>query len=231
MSNRIFILNPSCWAALLVALVPSTSTYADVAAVTISGGTAVSNTTQTFSVGWEFTANSNIQITALGVYGDTSTLKQSHLVSIFREPNGGGNTLGAALVSGTVLSGTAVGSNGFAYTSTLSNSLTLIAGTTYLISADYTQSTTQDSYRQDATVSNNLPITPSPINNYFLFTGGNVSSSNKLNDIPLSTAHTLFGPNFTSVPEPSPVVLMGLTALVGGGFARWRSIRKRSREV
>jgi hypothetical protein len=188
---------------------------ADSVAVTITPDPASTfNNGFGYSLGYEFLANSNVTVTQLGYFVDT-TLTESHEVGLYTDT-------GTLLASTTIVNGDVMVAN-FAYNPI--TAVTLTAGQDYVImgtsgftdpytfnptsfSTDPSISFVQSAYNFDAGSGLNFPDTFDP------------------------TVTGYFGPNFmivsSSIPEPSTLTLGGL-AMVGGLLVSWR--RRLSRTV
>jgi hypothetical protein len=182
----------------------------------VTGGTnfpAFNGTNQT--IGWYFSTNAILDVTALGVYSISANLSQSHQIGIW---DSAGLLLGSA---------TLAPSNGAADTFRyvqLANPFSLQAGNTYTIGSDITSPFT-DIYRSGAS-----SITTDP-SITFLGAARNASSGGFSNPDTL-TAGTLgrFGPSFqftsavNAVPEPSTWAMMISGFGLVGGVMRRRKI-------
>lgn len=106
----------------------SSAARADVAITSLTGGNTIVAPGTDYSLGWKFTANSNMAVTAFGWWDNNHDgLVQSHDVGIWTD--GGGTLLGSGTVAGG-LGGTLVGD--FRYTD-LGGPILLTAGQSYVI--------------------------------------------------------------------------------------------------
>ena len=167
------------------------------------------------TVGYQFTANQALSVTALGVYdynfGTKGPLQSSHQVGIFTTS---GTLLGSAMVSptSTLL-------DGYRYTNIAG--LALTAGQSYLIGAFYSAVSANDDgyYFSTTTVSTSPAIT---FGSAATVNGATFSAPTTLNG-----TNGRFGPNFlyttatSAVPEPATwaMMILGMGAI---GFAMRR---------
>lgn len=186
------------------------------ALTSITGGTTFSSFDDDGdTVGWSFTANQSIFVTALG-FNDVTPLDgffTSHDVGLW---NNTGLLLGMVTVTGTeTLNG------GFRYVS-LALPVALLAGQTYVLGAFYPA----NNPIQDGYITNATSITVDPA-----ITFGDVrrDPTGPQTGLVFPTVSSggfgRFGPNllFTAVPEPSTFALLGLGTL--GGIVAWRRRR------
>jgi hypothetical protein len=170
--------------------------------------------------GWQFTALSELQVSALGLYDDPGVynggypgngLLEPHTIGIWDISNHSNPLMSSLIPSGT--SATLV--NGFRYVNT--SPLLLLAGHEYVIAATYlAQDWTTGDYNNPDFV---LTISPD------IAIGGYRSSGSSTLAFPdtYTPGHLYgFGPNFTYtvVPEPSTLVLfaLGATVLFGSSY-------------
>ena len=211
----------------IIAILVGTS-RADQTAVTFnypfwSGGTGVG------VYGWQFTARSDIRISALGIYDDPGVydggfigngLLEQHTIGIWEVSNHS-SPLGSSLIpAGTV----APLVNGFRYVNI--SPLELLAGRDYVIAATYQA---QDWTTGDYTRNPAPGMTISPEINF----GGYRSSGSSVLVFPQTYNPGIwygFGPNFTYtvVPEPSTLAICMLGAAL---FGSTKSLRLRSGSV
>jgi hypothetical protein len=199
-----------------IAAMFSGSASADQTAVAFDTARFWSMGTGTGVYGWQFTALSELQVSALGLYDDPGVydggfsgngLLEPHTIGIWDVSNNS-NPLAASLIpSGTI----APLVSGFRYVNT--SPVLLLAGHEYVIAATY-------SAQDWTTGDNNNPsfvLTISPDIDF----GGYRSSGSSVLAFPDTYTPGLlyaFGPNFsyTVVPEPSTLALfaLGATALL-----------------
>jgi Domain of unknown function (DUF4082)/PEP-CTERM motif len=165
----------------------------------------------TSTIGWQFTVNSPVSVSALGFFDvGLDGLAQSHQVGIWA------NT-GTLLVSGTVSAGTSSTLDGsFRYVTVPG---TILTPGTYRIGAFYVANSA------DLKPGNSESITTDPAISYIQpnYGLGSFTFPNVLQGIGNGLNH--FGPNFelSPVPEPSTLVLLS----VGGIVVMVRSLRGR----
>jgi len=208
-----------CALLLLLAALPS---RADTPAISFTG-TTVNGTTGAFSLGFEFTTNGTIDVSALGYYnaslnGGDSSFQNGTCncgeVGIF---NAGGTLLASTTVTG------ADPVNGF-FNYTSIPTLTLAAGQNYFIEAE----TGTSDYTGSLNTGFTTGFSVSPDINYI--TDAYISSTTLAfptgsEGLTVSDGGGEFGPNFeesAAVPEPSslPLLCTGLLALVAA--FRWK---------
>jgi Domain of unknown function (DUF4082) len=202
--------------AMLLLLSLSTNARAGSIAVALTPeGAHTGNAGVGFSLGWEFTANSNMQVTQLGYFVD-SALLETHDVGIY--------TAAGALVTSTTVVTTDPVTVNFAY-HTLLSPVTLTAGQTYWIMGT---SGFSDFYTFTPSAFSTDPAIA------YLQSGYNVGNSLAFQTIQDNVTHAYFGPNFqfnaedVAVPEPSTVIMAGTAALIFGVAAHRRRSRARA---
>lgn len=167
-----------------------------------------------YTLGWTFTANNNVDVTALGYFDhDMAGLNSSHTVGLWTDT---GTLLGSAVIPAG-MGGTAIGN--FWYTA-LGGPISLTAGDTYVIGG----TSGLDPY---ATNVSNFTSDPNITFGSMRYetTGGPLAFPT--NNAPFYDP-AIFGPNFllktpgAGVPEPGPAV-----TLAGAGVAALVFIRKR----
>lgn len=172
------------------------------------------------TIGWSFTANEDIVVTALGYWDQTpaTPLGEDHLVGLWTDG-------GALLGSTTVLTNSSLLSN-FRYAA--SQPLSLSAGQTYVIGALIVSPV------DNAYIGNNAMVTTAP---QITFNGARIISGSAALTFPSSTAGPAggrFGPNFqfvtAAIPEPGTSALVaasGLLSLAGVWSRRHRRCASR----
>ena len=81
--------------ATVALLMSGTACFADSVAVTPAVGWTVGTDTSSFTIGWQFTVNSPVDVTGLGYYAGLGTLNDNHSIGIF---NSKGNLIDSAIV-------------------------------------------------------------------------------------------------------------------------------------
>ncbi len=202
---------------LTTALVSTPSVYASEAIQSLAGGSnfpAFNGTNQT--IGWSFTANDNLSVTALGFYDQTpgNPLSQSHLVGLW--------TSDGNLLASTTVQTTSPLTGSFRYQDI--TSVNLLAGMSYVIGAAIT-SPFSDIYTVPASVNTAPEIT-------LTSSARNGSSQGFSFPSTLTAGNGRIGPNFKfdvvtqAVPEPTS--LIGILGLGAFGIT---SLRKRKQLV
>jgi hypothetical protein len=163
-----------------------------------------------YTLGWEFTANSDLSVSSLGIYD--AGISANHEVGIW-------TTSGTLLASATVTPSTPDGADSFAWVG-LGSPVNLSDGQTYLIGADYPAPVTDTFVYQASSDSTASGITYITSANSLDVGFGAPSPVGAYND-------AYFGPNFqftevASVPEPSTLALF-----VMGGLGGLRMLRRR----
>lgn len=180
-------------------------------AVTLTNTSGLTLTNPPFTLGWSFTVNADITVTALGLFdGNQDGLTDRHDIGLW-------NSIGALLASTTLGAGTAAPlTNQFRYATLLSD-VDLIAGESYRIGALYLTS------NDDVVIPSETTglATPSQIS----FGAATYAIGNSLTDPVLSFGgQGYFGANFLfnagggTVPEPASL-LLALLALGSLGAA------------
>jgi hypothetical protein len=161
-----------------------------------------------FTLGWEFAANTNLKVVALGFFDDSQNgLAESHPVGLW-------NSQGALLASTTVTTTDPLVNqwryNGIA-------PVVLTAGADYYVGALYTSGADNVVFPGYSGVSTTANIT---------YLGATYAGGSSLS-FPSSpdSANGFFGPNIAAAPEPATwaMMLIGFAAL---GFAGRRAARK-----
>jgi uncharacterized protein DUF4082 len=194
---------------LALALALEASARADVVAATITPNpNNTFNNGLGFSVGWKFTANTNMTVTQLGYFANPN-LTESHNVAIY--------TAAGSIVTATTVVAADPRTANFRY-HLLPTPVTLMAGQMYWIMGS---SGLVDPYAFQVTT-----LTTNPALTYVQsgFTAGNSLA------FPASfpgSPNSYFGPDFqfTAVPEPSTPGLCGVMAMSGVVIA-WRKRRR-----
>jgi len=186
--------------------------FADSPAVTFDNLTGEMLGNGPFTLGWQFTVNTPITVTALGVFDDSQDgLVESHDVGIW-------NSTGALVTSGTVASGTVDPlTDQFRYVSASA----LLTPGNYNIGALWVDGADPNLFPGDVTGFATIPQITF-VQDAFA-AGGTLAN-------PVNTASPMpsyFGPNFQAgavVPEPSTILLMG-TLLLGVSGLLKRKLR------
>jgi len=201
-----FNLALSAVVALLGAASAQAATFTPV--LNYSGG-AQNLSNPPYSLGYEFTTNSAVEVVALGIYDPAGSLSDSHLISLW-------DSAGNLLASTTVAAPNGTESvAGFDYNSI--SEVTLAANSTFYIGADYLTGNDFLLFPgQDGTFSTISSI------NYVQATYGDPGGFDNNPD----GTNGFFGPNLGVVPEPAAWTLM-LAGFAGMGAA----LRSRRRTV
>jgi len=235
----------SLLAGALLATLPLRSFAADTPAIGFAPGAtgfednaanALGDPLGSFSLGFEFTANSPVFVTALGYFNDpffdphTPTFANPHQVGLYQvTPGAGGNpAVTTLLAQASVTSGGAP--NGFFLYQSLASPVQLMVGGDYVLAG---VSGPTDPYFFDVQdINGNAALTVDSAINYIQdrYTTSSTLAYPDSTD-PLSEPG-FFGPNFltgsaspSDVPEPSVMVSFGLFVL-GGSTLAWKSRRR-----
>ncbi|MCW3053832.1 MAG: hypothetical protein JWN14_3002 [Chthonomonadales bacterium] len=235
----------SLMAGALLATLPLHSLAADTPAIGFAPGAtgfednaanALGDPLGSFSLGFEFTANSPVFVTALGYFNDpffdplTPTFAGPHQVGLYQvTPGAGGNPpVTTLLAQASVTSGGTP--NGFFLYQSLASPVQLMVGGDYVL-AGVTGPT--DPYFFDVQdINGNAALTVDPAINYIQdrYIASSTLAYPDSTD-PLSEPG-FFGPNFltgsaspSDVPEPSAMVSFCLFVLSGSALA-WKSRRR-----
>jgi hypothetical protein len=163
-----------------------------------------------YTLGWEFTANANLSVNALGIYD--LGISADDEVGIW-------TTSGTLLASATVTPSTPESGDSFAWVAT--SPVTLSDGQTYLIGADYPAPVT-DPFIYEAS-----SVTTAPDITYITSANsGDVGFAPPIASGAYNDAY--FGPNFqytivSPVPEPSTLAQLGLGGIMMLGWG-WRRL-------
>ena len=207
-----------CLVGLLVAfstLLPSGALAGSVSAITITNTTGQTLVNPPFTLGWEFTTNQKISISALGIFDDSQNgLVDSYKIGIW-------TSMGTLLGTAMVLSGTADPLvNQFRYASVTGGPITLAAGQNYEIGALYLDGNDPLIFPGNAT---GFASDPSITFVQASFTSGSTLTDPTASGGPLPS---YFGPNFefssatTATPEPSGILLLGSSLLAAAGIMK-----------
>jgi hypothetical protein len=192
---------------------------ADIIALDFTGGTVTAISPVPTTIGWSFTANSNVTVTQLGFFDNTpaTPLSTSHAVGIW-------TNVGLLLGSSVVQTNSPI-TNGFRYVPTIPFQLN--AGQNYVIGALVLDPPDNDNaFISGVPGSSPLSTTTAPEISYGGSRSGIVSSNLMIpeNLFPVD----FFGPNFqfsvTPVPAPPAILLVGLGA---GCVALRRYVQRR----
>ena len=179
---------------------------------TITNTTGFSLGNPPFTLGFEFVANSAMNVTALGLFDDNlNGLAESHQIGLF-------NSSGTLLASTTIPAGTAAPlTNQFRYVPI--PSVTLAAGATYRIGAVYTSGADPLIFPGTAT---GFATDPSMTFIGSRFAGGATLTNPTLSGGDGTANAAYFGPNalLAAAPEPTTMAVFGLMAVGAFGIRR-----------
>jgi len=182
--------------------------HAQTPALTLNDTTGQNLGNPPFTLGFEFTANIALNVTALGLFDDSQDgLTERHDIGLF--------TSGGTLLTSTTISGGTADplTNQFRYASI--TPITLTAGQNYRIGAVYTSGA-------DALIfpgfASGFATDPG-----VTFVGSRFASGGSLTDPTVGSGNdpSYFGPNFkmsAAVPEPGTYALIASLGLSGVGF-------------
>lgn len=192
------------------------SVFAGTIAITTTPSSVFSNT-GTWTLGWSFSVNSAISVTALGAFDANSDgLNVAHDVGIW-------NAQGSLLASATVPSGT-VGTLDSGYRFVSIAPLALTAGSTYYVGAVYFVND-NDGWLQDPTTLVTAPQITF-LSRQYESSGGSLVFP----DLVGSGTTGYFGGNFefggSSVPEPSTIAMLAVGLGMALAFRRRIGIQR-----
>lgn len=196
--------------AVCVLTAPGSVSAAPILSVTNTTGYLLVN--PPFTLGFSFTAQNAMNLTALGIFDDSQNgLAESHQLGLW---DAGGNLLASATI-GSGTSGTLIGN--FRYVD-LATVVTLAAGQTYQIGALYTSGADPLIFPGLAT---GFTTDPSIAFLQATFAGGGTLVNP---NVPAGASPSYFGPNalLSPVPEPATMAVFGLMAAGGMGYVRRR---------
>lgn len=186
----------------------STAVYADNLGVNFTGysssNTGTQSSTDGFTAGYEFTANSALSVTALGAF-DNGSSAGGGMVQV-----GLWNSSGVLLASAYVSSADPLTDSFWRFASI--SPVSLVAGDTYYVASqgswDYTYFTTGFSVNPDITyVADAYSNNPSDANNPLVFPGTSIVPD--FGVVTAADGGAFFGGNIALSPEPGTWLLLG----------------------
>ncbi len=186
---------------------------APIPAVTFNDLTGLDLANGPYTLGWEFTANQNLTVTALGAFDSSQDgLIENHDVGIW---DSNGNLLGMATVAAGTVDPLV---NQFRYAAA---SINLIAGQTYEIGALWIDGNDPNTFPCNVGCVSGFATDPAItfLMNSYIAGGALADPTNHVDNTP-----AYFGPNFlfttSATPEPGTLVLLGSGLLGAVGMVR-----------